>query len=527
MKESAQILKNTMAIEDFEKMLEQGIRTGDGTFSECVFLLDEIKNSYVEEIGYREDLPLEDLIRILENDERAGILQEVFVKNHIPVRKEHVLEVKEFFSLLDSLEEINDGMCEFILRNGVEPTVYNMARLQFEKESGYGEGSMASSEPESKRNDIALAWSFPKEEETDEEKVIPEWELTADELTKSSVRWLRKKGIYTSAQNIKLLNCLWSLDLPIADEEALLHCVNALRSGKKMQDSILWEAYPAWNGSGKKDVSQGDVFEDVSGDVSEERKKEQDISGADAVLKRAEELYRREYFRNHSGEEYLKAEYEAFLETVFECDEEVAILNFLSIPVTPDAIFALRFLQSDEGGIFFEKTAFFIGAKKLLSAFRKKDIPKAGENEGYQKLLKAVDEKLCSNDKMTVSEYREIVRICKVLILMQKMAEKGYEEIPLLLGKKWIRLRIRRESGNRFTAIVRNDITGGLMIKYSENEGSVSVLVVGEREDVLREFQESNLLTERLKKAGKEDFSVTYFLQPEFAYDEHFYRSDR
>ena len=120
---------------------------------------------------------------------------------------------------------------------------------------------------------------------------------------------------------------------------------------------------------------------------------------------------------------------------------------------------------------------------------------------------------------------KEAISVCKMLLFMDELKDRGYEEVPVLLGKKWIRIRLKKEGEKDFSALTNNEVTGGFLIKYSEKGGDASVIVVGERPDVLEEFKESGLLTERFKKLGKSEVSITYLVKEEFSFAEHFYPS--
>ena len=120
---------------------------------------------------------------------------------------------------------------------------------------------------------------------------------------------------------------------------------------------------------------------------------------------------------------------------------------------------------------------------------------------------------------------KEAISVCRMLLFMDELKDRGYEEVPVLLGKKWIRIRLKKEGERDFSALTNNEVTGGFLIKYSEKGGDASVIVVGERPDVLEEFKESGLLTERFKRLGKSGVSITYLVKEEFSFAEHFYPS--
>lgn len=498
MKKTAEIIKNTIAFEDYKALSEAGINPGEVPLGDLVLLLEKIKTDADPDgfPGYAEDLEFEEIIRTFENEERAKAVQNVFRRHRIPMKNYILHETKIAFEMLDSIENISDGLCEYLLKNGPEPTIENMVRLQYEKES------VAPITGISRQNNI---WSFPDTKALDEEEtncLIQDAGLEAGDFSKSQVAWLQEKGIYVSVRNLQLLNALWTLNLPLEDEEAAHLLAEAIKDGRKPREGLLCS---------------------VGADTAEknlQKAKPNNQLEEEMLYHKMLKAYRWEYGKNHSADEYLKAEYKTFIKSIENAEDEMAVLISLGIPVTADYLAGMKILMREEGETFFEKLAFFIGGRNLLQVFRRSAGQQIGESESYKKALRLLLEKVRGERII-----KEALPLGRTLLLMAQLSKKGYEEIPVLLGRKWIRMRLKKDGENRFSALTNNPVTGGIMFKYSEKENDVQVLVVGERADVLEEFEASNLLPERLKKAGKEGARITYLVKEEFSFGEHFYPS--
>ncbi len=555
---SSEIIKNTITFENFNALLKAGIRPGEIPLNQLVSLLDAVNLNCAD---YADELKIEELAGTLGSRERAQAMRSIFRAHRIPIKEHTAKEAKEAFEMLDKLEEINDGLCEYLLRNGVDPTIYNMVRLQYERQTIRPVHIVTKKES---------SWSFNDNNvirEEEEIRIIREAGLEPGDFSKKHIKWLREKGIYASAQNLQLLNALWSISLPIEDEAAALLFIEAIKDGRSLKDSFLCKTggesgkeYDFRNRGKKEDLFVNEIRENLHIDAESESRK---------VLHYLEEAFHKEYLKNHSEAEYRKEEYRAFLKDLDLIGTEAGILNALFVPASLDNHALMRILLSPEGENFFEKLAFFIGGTNQISIFKREKTQLIGESESYKKAIHLLYDKVLGEeaDKSNNSEniknsaedsekekaaekqedpeteeskegvpgekdpaknmqvLKEAISVCRMLLFMDELKDRGYEEVPVLLGKKWIRIRLKKEGEKDFSALTNNEVTGGFLIKYSEKGGDASVIVVGEKPDVLEEFRESGLLTERFKKLGKSEVSITYLVKEEFSFAEHFYPS--
>ena len=523
MEKSSEIIKNTITFENFEALLKEGIRPGEVPLNQLVCLLDAVN---VNTKDFADELKSEKLVQALGKEDRAAAVQSAFHAHRIPLKEKTVKEIKEAFAMLDELEEINDGLCEYLLRNGVDPTINNMVRLQYEKQS---------IKPVQIIKKRESSWSFTDTgalKEGEELRLLEEAGMEVSDFSRKQIQWLNEKGIYASAQNLRLLNELWSLSLPIEDEAAAVLFIESIKDGRNIKDSLLCrigevpEREYDFRNHGKREQL---FVNEIWGNLHMESDTE-----STGILRGFEDAYHTEYLKEHSEAEYRRKEYREFLKELDLVGSEAAILNALFIPVTLNNLAAMRLLTSPEGEEFFERISLLIGGRNLSTAFRREKDQKIGETESYVKTIRMLGEKLsektdeAGEDKdaaNTVKQdlLKEEIIICRTLLFMDEMKSRGYEEIPVLLGKKWIRIRLKKEGEGNFSALTENEITGGMVIKYTESGDNISVLVVGDKEEVLSEFKESKLLEERLKKAGKTNCSVTYLYREEFVFGNHFY----
>ena len=499
MEKALRFLKNTITKEDYEAMTKSGLRPGSLTPGQSVFLFLEIKKSLRDAGGgYEEDLEEEELSGIFEESResfvaagaeedclknRLLLIREALKSNGLPVREGLIREILRAMKMFDELEELGDGVCEYILRNGVEPTLGNLHSLRFTKESRKAPVAGTSKGP----------WSFPEAEGVNPQTLISQAGLEVNDFTQSQVEWLLEKGIYASPHNLRILNELWTLNLPVSEEDAVFCCVEAILRGEKAEDLRLFEVETPGKEAGKD-----------LGEATPEGNSE---------LQQLEKLYERIYVKNHGRAAYIEALYREYSECISR-EDEIEILKTREIPVTADNIYGLAFLCSPEGEGFFGDLAGTVGRRFLLSVYRKKDRGDA-EKRLTEKIVKTLLEK--EDSETYEAELKQGIHLCRVLIFLEKMRAFGYEEVPVPMGKTWLRLRIRRNGDGDYTARTDSDLTGAILLKYTEDGENTRILTVAEREDTLEELKNSRLIEERLKKAGKEGAFTTYLCKPDLA----------
>lgn len=233
------VMSNTMSSEDFNKMVEDGAKPGDMDEAESVNTLDRIKAKMAESgmvvRGYNDDLPMDVIEEITGSKGAAEALKKEFEERDLSLNKDIADTIRDVYKKADEITEITDGMCDYILRNAIEPTIENLFRVRFcaaevpFKEGGYfsdeyghivkdGDGDFGESKYfEEKIHEIA---SDLKIEDSEEEKELLE-----------EGKWLVKSRILCNERNLSILHELRNVNLPLSDEEKAAVVANAVERG--------------------------------------------------------------------------------------------------------------------------------------------------------------------------------------------------------------------------------------------------------------------------------------------------------
>ncbi|MBO4310361.1 MAG: hypothetical protein J5856_04755 [Lachnospiraceae bacterium] len=241
------VMSNTMSREDFNRMMDEGAKPGDTDGVESITTLDKIKAKMAESgmmvRGYNDDLSLEVIEEITGSRGAAEALKKEFGERDLSLNEDNIENISEVYKKASEITEITDGMCDYILRNAVEPTVENLYRVRFcaaevpFKEGGYfadeyghivkdAEGDFGNSKYfEEKIHDIAKKIDI---EDPDEEA----------ELLKEG-NWLVKSRILCNERNLSILHELRKVSLPLSDEKKAAAVANALERGVGASEAEL------------------------------------------------------------------------------------------------------------------------------------------------------------------------------------------------------------------------------------------------------------------------------------------------
>ncbi len=234
------VMANTVSSKDFNEIFEEGKSPADMDMSESVNTLDRIKAKMAESgmiiEGYNDDLPIEVIEETTGSRAAAEALKKEFSERDLSINKDNLEEISEIMKKASEIEEITDGMCDYVLRNAVEPTIENLYRVRFSaaevpfKEGGYftdeyghvikdGESDLTKSDYfEGKINEIAEKLGI--EDEAEKEKLLEEGS------------WLVKSRILCNESNLSVLHDLRSLNLPLSEEETAAAIANAVERGE-------------------------------------------------------------------------------------------------------------------------------------------------------------------------------------------------------------------------------------------------------------------------------------------------------
>lgn len=230
------VMANTMSKEDFGELLKEGHKPEDCDGKENVNTLDRIKAKLAESgiviKGYNDDLSVEKMEEILGSRVMAEALSKEFEERDLSLDADNIEDIAEVCKKASEITEITDGMCDYLLRNAIEPTIENLYRVRFcaaevpFKEAGYFTDEMGYKAKDAEGNIsesdafVRKIEGFAKELDIEDEKTL------LDEAD-----WLVKSKIFCNKTNLKMLHELRGLSMPMSVEDTAKAIANSFEKG--------------------------------------------------------------------------------------------------------------------------------------------------------------------------------------------------------------------------------------------------------------------------------------------------------
>ena len=237
------VMSNSMSDEDFAELVKEGYKPGETSVDTTVTVVDEIKAKLAQSgviiEGYNDDLSDEVLQEITGSETVSNAVRKAFREADLPLTAENAKQAAEAMQLAGEITEITDGMCDYLLRNGIDPTIDHLYRVRFsgaevsENMGGYytddigGYLTKQSSEFDWKNMETRLS------------QTIEEAGLTVNEETLKEAQWLVKSGILLNETNVKILHELKNIQMPMSEEDIARSIANAIADGKEAKAGYL------------------------------------------------------------------------------------------------------------------------------------------------------------------------------------------------------------------------------------------------------------------------------------------------
>ena len=227
------VMAHSVSDEDYGKMLSDGEDVYSADIKESVTILDEIKVKMAEAgiiiEGYNDDIDSNTLREITGNAAIAGEIERTFRENDIPLTRENAIATLDAVNYASEIEEITDGMCDYVLRNGIEPSIENLYRVRF---SGT-EHPMSAGGYYNDNGYLAKESGDYNWEGLDErfKNTIIEAGLEINERTVMESKWLVESGILYNSDNLAKLHELKSIETPVTVAESVEISAKAILNG--------------------------------------------------------------------------------------------------------------------------------------------------------------------------------------------------------------------------------------------------------------------------------------------------------
>ena len=488
MNRDVQYILGLVAAEEYRNFRQNVFRPGSFPLAESVFWFEENKNQAAEN-GEAVPSP-EEIERYCGDEIFAKAIGEAFGAYRIPVSETTVEQTLEAMRMFEELEEISDDVCARFLREGIAPTLENLHTLRFEKE-----GPLPAAGGHLKEGEQALAWTFPGEDPAEDEDILRRAGMEDDEFGRRMIAWCRDRRIYISETNLNLLKDLWTVPLPFEPADAALFAAKNLRRGIKPREGL--------------------IIESVEMNQQDQKHKQAQTSGPagpeETHLRLMEELFERYYIGLYDKERYLDYEFEEYRKCLATAAKTEEILCKYDLPVSADNLTSFAGLLNPEG--IFPLLGRLLTEKKLLALYEGSPMDAPHCEKVLNALWESFEGRTFPETSDGLEEIGNYITAQKTLMLMQKLEEKGFFEVPVKEEDTLLRLRVRREKEGGFTAVTEEESIGGLSLRYRKTGEGISLLAVGSREETLQE----------LKERTKDKVALTTLYSPEFPYGRNFY----
>jgi len=243
------VMSSTMSGEDFNALVEDGVKPGKTDTGDMVTIIDHIKTvmaksgTVISGFNAAGDIPMEKLEAMAGNSAYAQTIANAFAQNDVPLTEENVSEAMKQTELATEISGLSDEVKQYIIENGEELTIDKIYM------ANHSVSAKSTSDGASKSNYFAddLSGYYGKTTESADytmlseqiEKVIREAGLEVNKDTKAEASWILEKGMLLTGENLEKLHRMNAMEFPVTTEDVLSHVAQALREGKAAKDADL------------------------------------------------------------------------------------------------------------------------------------------------------------------------------------------------------------------------------------------------------------------------------------------------
>ena len=229
------VMSNTLSDEDYKELSEDGFRLGDMPAEESVTVIDQIKvklaEAGVEVKGYTDTLDHDTLVQVTGSEGRSACIEQALKAQDLPATRENIASINKALSMADELSEcctdggLSENAKRYMIAGGLEGTLENIYNAQFMSSPYMGSNGLT----EDQRLQM----------EPQIKNIIESAGLEYDEKLLEDAYWLIDNGQAVTGENIKALEELNEVSLPIADEKLIRLAADSISRGDRAQEALL------------------------------------------------------------------------------------------------------------------------------------------------------------------------------------------------------------------------------------------------------------------------------------------------
>ncbi len=230
------VMANTLSPEDFAKGAEEGFDLASTPPEETVTIIDKIKATLAqagtEIIGYTDDLSSSQLEKITGSRGLADKIVSSLHQNDLPVNEANTEDVLKSIRQIEEVTELSDGALKYMTLNDLEPTIDNLYLAQHATNGqSQRNGGFIPLETEgyyAKKAD-SLDFESIKDQAS---KIIEESGLEISEDNINRAKWMVEQSIPLTTENLKKIDKLTKLELPLSEDEVIDAAVKEIANKK-------------------------------------------------------------------------------------------------------------------------------------------------------------------------------------------------------------------------------------------------------------------------------------------------------
>nr|WP_300788397.1 DUF6240 domain-containing protein [uncultured Acetatifactor sp.] len=230
------VMSHTMSEEDYAKMQEEGFDPGAMDPEDVVTIVDKIKAELVRAgkniVGYTDDMDVSKLTAALGSEVLARSVVDSFREADVPLTKENLSAVSRAWAMNAELAPLGEGSYNYLIDNEMEAEIWNLylaqssgadrggnsAKFYAEDVQGYYAQSAGRGQDSGLQGQI--------------DRIIEQAGGQVNEKSRMNAAWLLDKGLPLTAENLKRLEALQGIELPMTEEKFAKAAAAAVAEGK-------------------------------------------------------------------------------------------------------------------------------------------------------------------------------------------------------------------------------------------------------------------------------------------------------
>ena len=218
------------SVEDLSGAKEEGYDIDDMEPDQIITVIDEIKmhlamgGKDISAMGGLSDSEIAEMSGGSGN--LAATIAHALSMADLPANEEIVADGVQALQKAEEISEITPSAIEYLLKNGLEPTVENIYTGTFSQSNA--------AMPGIKVNADDVEALMPQVE-----KLLDEADLPMDTRQRENVEWMLERDIPVTAENLSYLDDLQTAEPQLLQEEVTDSIVNAVAEGRKPQEAYL------------------------------------------------------------------------------------------------------------------------------------------------------------------------------------------------------------------------------------------------------------------------------------------------